>query len=199
MQPLAPPLLLPFGKEQLSDSESSSSDHSESSSPPTVNTHEQTNPTSDAKKTVNALDALRDHGEAADFLHRPDASLGAHVEFKPQTLGPNPTQGPRKRWRGGEPVDAEESYALRRKPPVPEPDSAPGVGKSNGDVRKGGIDGKSEVIGFGRTRGSACVENADQRGRRINFGAHASLVADPWSACNPDFQLQGARGKRRPK
>jgi len=51
-----------------------------------------------------------------------------------------------------------------------------------------------------RVRGSMCYENDDERGRRVRYGAHAMLAADPWSACNPNFAFDDAsvtRGKDR--
>ncbi|KAL1522053.1 hypothetical protein AB1Y20_021698 [Prymnesium parvum] len=40
-----------------------------------------------------------------------------------------------------------------------------------------------------RLRGSVCFETDDERGRRVRYGAHAMLKADPWSACNPNYSM----------
>ena len=51
-----------------------------------------------------------------------------------------------------------------------------------------------------RLNGSVCYENDDERGRRVRYGAHAMLAADPWSACNPNFAMKDSsitRGKDR--
>mmetsp|Transcript_61620 Transcript_61620/g.102526 ORF Transcript_61620/g.102526 Transcript_61620/m.102526 type:complete len:248 (-) Transcript_61620:163-906(-) len=53
-----------------------------------------------------------------------------------------------------------------------------------------------------RLRGSVCYESDDERGRRVRYGAHAMLTANPWSACNPNFAMSDAsvtRGKDRGK
>ena len=54
--------------------------------------------------------------------------------------------------------------------------------------------------GSNRLRGSVCVETDDERGRRVKYGAHAMLKADPWSACNPHYAMSDSsvtRGKDR--
>jgi hypothetical protein len=54
--------------------------------------------------------------------------------------------------------------------------------------------------GATRLSGSVCYENDDERGRRVRYGAHAMLQADPWSACNPNFSMKDSsvtRGKDR--
>ena len=49
-----------------------------------------------------------------------------------------------------------------------------------------------------RLRGSVCRETDDERGRRVVYGAHQMLKADPWSQCNPNMPFKsGASGKRR--
>lgn len=51
-----------------------------------------------------------------------------------------------------------------------------------------------------RLNGSVCYENDDERGRRVRYGAHAMLQADPWSACNPNYSMKDSsvtRGKDR--
>ena len=48
-----------------------------------------------------------------------------------------------------------------------------------------------------RLRGSVCVETDDERGRRVVYGAHQMLKADPWSDCNPNYAMgHGPKGKR---
>jgi hypothetical protein len=44
-----------------------------------------------------------------------------------------------------------------------------------------------------------CVETDDERGRRVVYGAHQVLQADPWSDCNPNFAMRrsASGGKRR--
>ena len=60
-----------------------------------------------------------------------------------------------------------------------------------------------------RLRGSICRETDDERGRRVKYGAHAMLSANPWSACNPNFAFKdssvtrghdrrGVEGRKRP-
>ena len=44
-----------------------------------------------------------------------------------------------------------------------------------------------------RLRGSVCLETDDERGRRVRYGAHQMLKADPWSDCNPNRPMK--RGK----
>ena len=41
-----------------------------------------------------------------------------------------------------------------------------------------------------RLRGSICRETDDERGRRVKYGAHAMLSANPWSACNPKYNME---------
>ena len=48
--------------------------------------------------------------------------------------------------------------------------------------------------GATRLRGSVCLESDDERGRRVRYGAHQALKADPWSDCNPNFSMK--RNKR---
>jgi len=51
-----------------------------------------------------------------------------------------------------------------------------------------------------RLRGSVCHETDAERGRRVVYGAHNMLKADPWSQCNPNFAFRsGASGKKRPR
>ena len=45
-----------------------------------------------------------------------------------------------------------------------------------------------------RLCGSVCKETDDERGRRVRYGAHQMLKADPWSDCNPNFPMHS--GKR---
>ena len=46
--------------------------------------------------------------------------------------------------------------------------------------------------------GSVCHETEDEHGRRVVYGAHNALKADPWSHCNPNRPMgPGAKGKRR--
>jgi len=45
-----------------------------------------------------------------------------------------------------------------------------------------------------RLSGSVCKETDDERGRRVRYGAHQMLKADPWSDCNPNFPMHS--GKR---
>jgi len=55
-------------------------------------------------------------------------------------------------------------------------------------------------LGQVRLQGSKCVETDDERGRRVRYGAHAMLQADPWSACNPNYSMRDVsvtRGKDR--
>ena len=49
-------------------------------------------------------------------------------------------------------------------------------------------------------RGSICIETDDERGRRVKYGAHQMLAADPWSDCNPNMPMRRggpAAGKRK--
>lgn len=49
-----------------------------------------------------------------------------------------------------------------------------------------------------RVRGSVCHETDDERGRRVLYGSHNVLKADPWSECNPTRRLgPGAAGAWR--
>ena len=48
-----------------------------------------------------------------------------------------------------------------------------------------------------RLRGSVCHETDDERGRRVVYGAHQMLKADPWSDCNPNFAMQRGNKRRR--
>ena len=53
------------------------------------------------------------------------------------------------------------------------------------------------VPGAVRLLGSLCVETDDERGRRVVYGAHAMLSADPWSKCNPNYNFKDdSRAKR---
>ena len=59
-------------------------------------------------------------------------------------------------------------------------------------------DNHGRVQGQVRLRGSVCHETDDERGRRVVYGAHQMLKADPWSQCNPNMPFRsGASGKRR--
>ena len=47
-----------------------------------------------------------------------------------------------------------------------------------------------------RLSGSVCKETDDERGRRVRYGAHQMLKADPWSQCNPNIpKHSGQRSK----
>jgi hypothetical protein len=52
------------------------------------------------------------------------------------------------------------------------------------------------VHGAVRLRGSVCFETDDERGRRVKYGAHQMLKADPWSDCNPNFAMHKGKRKR---
>ena len=46
-----------------------------------------------------------------------------------------------------------------------------------------------------RLRGSMCFETDEQRGRRVVYGAHNMMKADPWSDCNPNMPFRGSKRK----
>ena len=49
-----------------------------------------------------------------------------------------------------------------------------------------------------RQHGSVCHETDEERGRRVVYGAHQALKADPWSNCNPNLPFKGfGTGKKR--
>ena len=91
------------------------------------------------------------------------ADLGPAYGTERSQMGPANVPPPRG-WQG--------EHAWKRKDESQGPHSLPyGHGTQPGAVR---------------LRGSICHETDDERGRRVRYGAHAMLAADPWSACNPN-------------
>ena len=101
----------------------------------------------------------------------------------------------------GPEFDASKGF---RPPPLTAADLGPAVGRSSalrpatGDAeapppeQRFHADAYSRPSG-GRVAGSVCVETDDERGRRVKYGAHAMLKADPWSDCNPNYTMRGKR------
>ena len=126
----------------------------------------------------SALDALDPTLATPDFLHVAGPEFDASKDFKP--------------------------------PPVTAADFGPVIDRHLRDAPKAGdVQRAHREFDWGRSgapegqvrlHGSVCRETDDERGRRVKYGAHAMLKADPWSACNPNFAMNDSsvtRGKDR--
>ena len=108
----------------------------------------------------------------------------------------------------GPEFDASKGF---RPPPVTAADLGPASGESSFRVPNASVvqarhesyyhpSDRPRPNGGGRLHGSVCLETDDERGRRVKYGAHAMLKADPWSACNPNYSMSDSsvtRGKDR--
>ena len=126
-----------------------------------------------------ALDALDDCSAA--FLHvealEPEFDASAH--FRPPAVSANEL--------------LRASHASDRQPRL-NADGPPPQRSSTDEPTRGPANGN----GIARLRGSVCTETDDERGRRVVYGAHQMLKADPWSDCNPNFPMRRhAAGRKR--
>ena len=128
----------------------------------------------------SALDMLEPTTATPNFLHVAGPEFDASKCFKPPPVsaadfGPVTDQHLRSTPNVGEQQRAHAEY----------------------DWGRSGV-----VAGSNRLHGSVCIETDDERGRRVKYGAHAMLRADPWSACNPNYAMNDSsvtRGKDRGK
>jgi hypothetical protein len=128
-----------------------------------------------------AADVLLDGGghAEADFLRvealQPEFDASKH--FRPPPVTHAELIG------GSDALSKRASHRLDEDAPPQRNDPEANLGGRDGDVR---------------LHGSVCRETADERGRRVVYGAHQMLKADPWSDCNPNRPFQSrASGKRR--
>ena len=151
----------------------------------------------------SALDALHD-SEGQDFLeHKYTPEFDASKNFKPPPvtaadLGP---------------ATGSERSQMGYVASVPPPRGWQGehhFKRADEDQRHSSEYNFGRQPGSVRLRGSVCHETDDERGRRVRYGAHAALAADPWSACNPNYSVKdskvtrgqdrrGIEGQRRPR
>ena len=130
----------------------------------------------------SALDALEPGGAEPEFLRVEKPDFDASAGFKPPAEELLPAVGhalargfagqpPPRGWRGDREfarADHDQRHARNA--------LELGEGRNPaGDVR---------------LRGSICRETDDERGRRVKYGAHAMLSANPWSACNPKYNME---------
>ena len=125
----------------------------------------------------SALDALDDPNGQDFLVEKWTPEFDASKTFKPPPvtaadLGPAygserlqmgaPNVPPPRGWQGEhnfKRADEDQRYSREYN-----------FGKKEGDVR---------------LRGSVCHETDDERGRRVRYGAHAALAADPWANARP--------------
>lgn len=134
-------------------------------------------PATDGERSAlpSALDVLDPSVAKPDFLHVAGPEFDSSKDFKPPPvtaaeLGPVSEFHTRKAPAMGEQQRVDPEFDW---------------GRPEGAIR---------------LRGSVCFETDDERGRRVRYGAHAMLKADPWSACNPNFSMSDSsvtRGKDR--
>lgn len=142
------------------------SDEEEADAPPLVATvHTAAN--AEESKLPSALDVLDPSLEPPTFLHVAGPEFDASKGFRPPPvtaadMGPA-SNVERKPRHLGESQAFHEAYPHNSDYPCPS--------------------------GSGRLHGSVCLETDDERGRRVRYGAHAMLKADPWSACNPNYSM----------
>jgi len=133
--------------------------------------------TESSETLPSALDVLDPALARPDFLHVAGPEFDASKKFKPPPVTAADFGPVNERHIRAAPAAGEEQRA-----------------HSEYDWGRGG---RPEG---GRLRGSVCIETDDERGRRVKYGAHAMLKADPWSACNPNYAMNDSsvtRGKDR--
>ena len=131
----------------------------------------------------SAGDVLFDGGgPKPDFLRVQGPEFDASANFKPPPVTHAELTGMcgEGGYHGARPSGASEGYEAPAQRYHPEET----FGRSNDQVR---------------LRGSVCHETEAERGRRVVYGAHSMLKADPWSNCNPNKPfISHASGKKRP-
>ena len=143
----------------------------------------------------SASDALEsDLQETAGFLHVDGPEFDASKGFKPPPVSA----------RDLAPVHGSERSSMNKFEGVPPPRGWQGDARfecaSEQQSHASDMNHWGRVAGATRLHGSVCYENDDERGRRVKYGAHSALAADPWSACNPNFSMKDSsitRGKDR--
>ena len=127
------------------------------------------------------MDLLFDGGGAKpDFLHVAGPEFDASAHFRPPPVTHADMVG--------------ASGESRRPPARPSLDAEAPAQRSHHEDTFGRAEGQV------RLRGSVCHETDAERGRRVVYGAHNMLKADPWSNCNPNKPFySGASGKKRPR
>jgi hypothetical protein len=123
----------------------------------------------------SAMDLLFDGGLAKpDFLRVDGPEFDASKHFKPPAVTHAELAGVNDRTRVARSADED----------------APGQ-RYHQEEQHGRASGQV------RMRGSVCFETDDERGRRVVYGAHNMLKADPWSNCNPNLPMRGGARRAR--
>ena len=129
-----------------------------------------------------SADALLDSSDKPDFLKMPDGpDFDASKHFKPPPVSHSDML----------PNVKDMGY---RPPPASLDDEAPPQ-RFHPEENYG----HGQARGFKQQRGSVCSETDDERGRRVVYGAHQALAADPWSNCNPNKPFRGFGGGKKRK
>lgn len=120
------------------------------------------------------------NSEQPEFLKLPDGpDFDASKAFKPPPVS------------HADMVPAVRGAGSRRTPPAALDDVPPEQRYHQDHVFSRGGDAV-------RQHGSVCRETDEERGRRVVYGAHQVVMADPWSNCNPNFSFKGfGAGKKR--
>ena len=179
--------------------ESDLSDAEDDAPPPSIVAAPESAVSPSAVMKTSAVTMTADHGTVTtlslkhDQMGLPSAlgALDAATKAKPDFLH---VEGPE--------FDASKNF---RPPPISALDLLPITSGALGSSAPRPFADASEVqrydpeFNFGRTdgsvrlRGSVCHEKDDERGRRVRYGAAAMMKADPWSDCNPNFEMRGKR------
>ncbi len=207
----APQLLLPAGEASDSDEDSeevrsaptparAAAPEQPSLAPAAAAASNEAGSSREASVLPSASDALEsDLQETAGFLHVDGPEFDASKGFKPPPVSA----------RDLAPVHGSERSSMNKFEGVPPPRGWQGDARferaSEQQSHASDMNHWGRVAGATRLHGSVCYENDDERGRRVKYGAHSALAADPWSACNPNFSMKDSsitrgkdRGKKRP-
>ena len=132
----------------------------------------------------NALDALEGSAQEAAFLQVEGPDFDASRDFKPPPV------------TGADFLPAVSDSARH----VPRQFAESSETQRHHREFQYGEHGSGRASGKTRLSGSVCFETDDERGRRVVYGAHQMLKADPWSDCNPNFKMgHGPHGNKRRK
>ena len=202
----APQVLLPAGEASDSDEEAEEAEgrsapvraRAAAPEPPSLApaaAPKEAGSSREAAALPSASDALEsDLQETAGFLHVDGPEFDASKGFKPPPVSA----------RDLAPVHGSERSSMNKFEGVPPPRGWQGDARferaSEQQSHASDLNHWGRPAGATRLHGSVCYENDDERGRRVKYGAHSALAADPWSACNPNFSMKDSsitRGKDR--